>query len=112
MPEDVRATTIKLILGLVRAFVWFLWLLASMGTCTQGSHVKVLCREPRFLFAMNLNIQHSPQVSVKLEEPQKGAIHQGCIWLPSQGQYLLVWAAPAYRPYLSKREGREKDKEE
>lgn len=40
MPEGVRAMTIKLILGLVTVFVWFLWLLALMGICTQGSHVK------------------------------------------------------------------------
>lgn len=44
--------TIKLILGLVTVFVWFLWLLAPMGICTQGNHVKSLCREPRFLFAI------------------------------------------------------------
>lgn len=77
MPEDVRAMTIKLILGLVTVFVWFLWLLAPMGICTQGSHVKSLCREPRFLFAINLNTLHSPQASVRLGESQKGAIHWG-----------------------------------
>ena len=39
MPEDASGTTIKLISGLVTASVWFLWLLASMGLSTQGSHV-------------------------------------------------------------------------
>lgn len=29
-------------------------------------------------------------------------------WLPSQGQYLLAWAAPAYRRRLCKSKGREK----
>lgn len=64
-------------LGSCYKSVWFLWLLAPMGICTQGSHVKSLCREPRFLFAINLNTLHSPQASVRLGESQKGAIQQG-----------------------------------
>lgn len=105
MPEDVSGTAIKLISGLVTVSVGFLPLLALVGKCTQGRHVKTLCREPKFQFAVNLNTLHSLQASTRLEGVTERRYSAGMYllaesWLRSQVQHLLAWAASADRPCL------------